>query len=115
MPPTVFAPSDVIHLWVMRIDLALSMGVPEGAETPESEDEVGAFSDEELIDLPEGNSCFTIRWHFDVICLCHQKGAGYRSLRGMVLLPPPLAQARPQSQKYRQSQLRRASVSKSSR
>ena len=49
-----FAPSDVIHLFVMEIDLDLSVGVPGGAAAPD-DDEVGEFLDEELFDLPEGD------------------------------------------------------------
>ena len=52
MDPDTFAPSDVIHLFVMEIDLFLSVGDPGGAAAPD-DDEVGEFSDEELVDLPE--------------------------------------------------------------
>ena len=56
MPPTVFfVPADVLHLCATEIDLVSAVGVPEGAEAPESGDEVGAFSDEGLVDLPEGD------------------------------------------------------------
>ena len=54
MDPDTFAPSDVIHLFVMEIDLDLSVGDPGGAAAPD-DDEVGEFSDEELVDLPEGD------------------------------------------------------------
>ena len=54
MDPDTFAPSDVIHLFVMEIDLDLSVGDPGGAAAPD-DDEVGKFSDEELVDLPEGD------------------------------------------------------------
>ena len=55
--PDTFAPSDVIHLFVMEIDLDLSMGVLDGAAAPAAldDDEVGEFSDEELIELPKGD------------------------------------------------------------
>ena len=55
MDPNTFAPSDVIHLFVMEIVLDLSMGVLSGAATPDDDQEVGEFSDEELCDLPEGD------------------------------------------------------------
>ena len=55
MDPDTFAPSDVIHLFVMEIDLDLSVGVPGGAVALDDDEEVGEFSDEELCDLPEGD------------------------------------------------------------
>ena len=54
MDPDTFAPSDVIHLVVMEIDLDLSVGDPGGAAAPK-DDEVGEFSDEEPFDLLEGD------------------------------------------------------------
>ena len=54
MDPDTFAPSDVIHLVVMEIDLDLSAGDPGGAAARD-DDEVGEFSDEELFDLLEGD------------------------------------------------------------
>ena len=54
MDPDTFAPSDVIHLFVMEIDLDLSVGDLGGAAAPD-DDEVGEFSNEELVDLPEGD------------------------------------------------------------
>ena len=54
MDPDTFAPSDVIHLFVMEIDLDLSVGDPGGAAAPD-DDEVREFSDEELFDLPGGD------------------------------------------------------------
>ena len=54
MDPNTFAPSDVIHLFVMESDLDLSVGDPGGAAAPD-DDEVGEFSDEELVDLPGSN------------------------------------------------------------
>ena len=54
MDPDTFAPSDVIHLVVMEIDLDPSVGDPGGAAAP-NDDEVGEFSDEELFDLLEGD------------------------------------------------------------
>ena len=54
MDPDTFAPSDVIHLFVMEIDLDLSLGDP-GGVAARDDDEVGKFSDEELVDLPEGD------------------------------------------------------------
>ena len=41
MLPTAFAPSDVIHLCVWEIDLDLSVGVLEGAEAADNDDEGG--------------------------------------------------------------------------
>ena len=49
-----FAPSDVIHLVVMEIDLDLSVGDRGGAAAP-NDDDVGEFSDKELFDLLEGD------------------------------------------------------------
>uniref|UniRef100_A0A7S4G397 Uncharacterized protein n=1 Tax=Eutreptiella gymnastica TaxID=73025 RepID=A0A7S4G397_9EUGL len=46
MDPDTFAPSDVIHLFVMEIDLDLSVGDPSGAAASD-DDEGGEFSDEE--------------------------------------------------------------------
>ena len=68
MDPDTFAPSDVIHLFVMEIDLDLFVGDPGGAAAPD-DDEVGDFSDEELFDLPKGDDdeepiVIDIRWHF---------------------------------------------------
>ena len=54
MDPDTFAPSNVIHLFVMEIDLDLSVGDPGGAAAP-NVDEVGECSDEELFDLLEGD------------------------------------------------------------
>ena len=51
MDPNTFAPSDVIHLFLMEIGLVLSVGDLGGAAAPD-DDEVGEFSDEELFDLP---------------------------------------------------------------
>ena len=50
-----FAPSDVIHLFVMEIDLNISVGVLGGAAAPDNDEEVGKFSGGELFDLPEGD------------------------------------------------------------
>ena len=52
MDQDTFAPSDVIHLFVMKIDLDLSVGDPAGAAASD-DDEVGEMSDEELFVLPE--------------------------------------------------------------
>ena len=80
MDPDTFAPSDVIHLFVMEIDLDLSVGDPGGAAAPD-DDEVGKFSDEELVDLPEGDEEVTdsrlLAIHplaLLVLCLCAEKG-----------------------------------------
>ena len=54
MDPDTVAPSDVIHLVVMEIDLDLSVGDRGGAAAP-NDDEVGEFSDEELFDFLEGD------------------------------------------------------------
>ena len=72
MDPDTFAPSDVIHLFVMEIDLDLSVGDPGGAAAPD-DDEVGEFSDEGLFDLPEGD---------DDEEPCVLKRGGYKSLGG---------------------------------
>ena len=48
-----FAPAGVIHLFVIEIDLDLPVGDPGGAAAPD-DDEAGKFSDEELVELPEG-------------------------------------------------------------
>ena len=76
MDPDTFAPSDIIHLFVMEIDLDLSVGDPGGAAAPD-DDEVGNFSDEELVDLPEGDEEVTdsrlLAIHplaLLVLCLC---------------------------------------------
>ena len=55
MDPDTFAHSNIIHLFVMEIDLDLSVGVPGGAAHPDDDEEVGEFSDEQLFDLPEGD------------------------------------------------------------
>ena len=77
--PDTFAPSDVIHLFVMEIDLDLSVGDPGGAAAPD-DDDVGKFSDEELVDLPEGDEEVTdsrlLAIHplaLLVLCLCAEK------------------------------------------
>ena len=69
----------------MKIDLDWPVGVPEGAETLESDDTVGVFSDDELVDVPEGDdgeeeeiaidNIVDATNHndlvaFDAICLC---------------------------------------------
>ena len=54
MDPDTFAPSNAIHLFVMKIELDLSVGDASGTAAPDDDDEVGEFLDEELFDLPEG-------------------------------------------------------------
>ena len=60
------------------------MGDPGGAAAPD-DDEVGEFSDEELVDLPEGDDdddyWQSIRWHF-LFFACVLKKGGYKSLGG---------------------------------
>ena len=80
MDPDTFAPSDVIHLFAMEIDLDLSVGDPGGAAAPH-DDEVGKFSDEEVVDLTEGDEEVTdsplLVIHplaLLVLCLCAEKG-----------------------------------------
>ena len=72
MDPDTFAPSNVIHLFVMESDLDLSVGVPGGAAAPEDDEEVGEFSDEELCDLLEGDD-EEDPLAFPVLCLCVEK------------------------------------------
>ena len=54
MDPDTFGPLDVIHLFVMEIDLYLSVADPGGVAAVDH-DKVGEISDEGLFNLHEGD------------------------------------------------------------